>query len=73
MACVNPDGTLSPSARTLLRAADALRTPAELAQQTGLPLFRIRASVRELIEAGLLQEENGRYQRTAAAEALLDK
>ncbi|MBP7228173.1 MAG: hypothetical protein KA988_03615 [Longilinea sp.] len=71
MACVNPDGTLSPSARTLLRAADVLQTPAELAQRTGLPLFRIRASVRELIEANLLQEENGRYQRTQAALALL--
>ena len=69
MACINPDGTVSPSARTILRAAETPQTPAELAAITGLPLYRIRSSLRELIQAELLREQDERYETTEAGRA----
>lgn len=54
MACVEPDGTLSTVAREVLEAlADGLDAPA-IAARLGRPLFRVRASLRELTEAGLV-------------------
>lgn len=64
MACISSDGTLTESARKML---EALRTPAsaeEVAQTTGLPLFRVRSGLRELVQAGLVEEREGHYQLT---------
>ena len=66
MACINPDGTVTPSARKILRAAETSLTPAELAAATDLPLYRIRSSLRELVQAGLLREQDERYVTTDA-------
>lgn len=66
MACINPDGTVTPSARSILRATQAPLTPAEIAAATGLPLYRIRSSLRELVQASLLREEGERYVLTEA-------
>jgi helix-turn-helix protein len=66
MACINPDGTLTPSAKKVLFA---LRTPgdqADVVELTSMPMFRVRMSLRELIDAGLLEEIEGRYQATPA-------
>jgi DNA-binding IclR family transcriptional regulator len=64
MACINPDGTLSPSARSVLESLQSPGSLAELVRKTGLPLYRIRMSLRELVEAGLLAETDGMYQAT---------
>jgi len=64
MACINPDGSLTPSALAVLRALETPATPAEIAQKAGLPLFRVRGSLRELVEAGLLAEREGIYSLT---------
>lgn len=64
MACINPDGSLTPSALAVLRALGIPATPAEIAQRAGLPLFRVRGSLRELVEAGLLAEQEGIYSLT---------
>ncbi|MCI0520016.1 MAG: hypothetical protein L0Z70_07120 [Chloroflexi bacterium] len=64
MACINPDGTLTPTAHTVLSALTTPRTLADLARRTALPLYRIRMSLRELMEAGLLSEANSEYQAT---------
>lgn len=61
MACINPDGTVTPSARSILRAAQAPLTPAEIAAATSLPLYRIRSSLRELVQASLLREDGERF------------
>ncbi|MGQ9815526.1 MAG: hypothetical protein ACUVR3_10300 [Candidatus Roseilinea sp.] len=67
MACINPDGTLAPSARSVLSALRGGPTkPEALAQQAGLPLFRVRSSMRELAEAGLVTEIEGAYALTDA-------
>jgi DNA-binding IclR family transcriptional regulator len=64
MACLNPDGTLTASAIALLKALTQAGTPQEAAERTGLPLYRIRSSLRELVEAGLLEESEGSYHTT---------
>jgi Mn-dependent DtxR family transcriptional regulator len=67
MACVNSDGTLTQSARTLLRAAVEPAAPEAIAAQTGLPLYRVRSSMRELADAGLLEAQlDGKVRLTAA-------
>jgi len=71
MACVNPDGSLSPSAAALLRQAGGPLTPEEIAGRVGQPLFKVRSSIREMTDAGLLREEEGRYVITPAGEKML--
>ena len=67
MACVNTDGALTQSARSLLGAAREPALPEEIAAQTGLPLYRIRSSLRELREAGLIEAQlDGKYRLTTA-------
>lgn len=61
MGCVNPDGTLSSQAQSILDVLDATRELNEVAQKTGLPLYRVRAAVRELTEADLVEELEGSY------------
>jgi len=76
MACINPDGTLSPTGRTLLRAMPGPSDPEGLSsdllsQQTGVPLYRVRASVREFLGAGLINDEQFLYRRTSAGDEVL--
>jgi DNA-binding IclR family transcriptional regulator len=66
MACINPDGTLTPSARLVLETLKKPAGLAEVARNTGLPLYRIRMSLRELTEAGLLAQDTEVYQITPA-------
>ncbi|MEJ5314979.1 MULTISPECIES: hypothetical protein [Anaerolinea] len=74
MACVNPDGTLTPSALAVLKAVkQAPQTAEALAALVGLPLFRVRSSLRELREAGLLIESGGVYHLTPQGEETLKK
>ncbi len=74
MACVNPDGTLTPSALAVLKAVQqAPQTAEALATLVGLPLFRVRSSLRELREAGLLNESEGVYRLTPQGEETLKK
>ncbi len=66
MACVNPDGTVEPVARAVLLALRTLITPDEVARQVRLPLYRVRSSLRELLQAGLVEERDGKYALTPA-------
>ena len=61
MPCVNPDGTLTDSAKTLLKLLDKPVTPEEIATRLGHPLFWVRASLRELVGADLVRAEGGHY------------
>jgi predicted transcriptional regulator len=61
MPCVKPDGTLEPMAQAIIRV---LRTPQTVEGVCGylrLPLYRVRSTVRELVEAGLVAETDGVY------------
>ena len=61
MACLNSDGTLSPSGRALVAAVSSPATPEEVAGVTGLALFRVRAGLRELAAAGLVVVDGDTY------------
>jgi predicted transcriptional regulator len=46
-------------------------SPPEIASETGQPLFRVRSGIRELENAGFIEEEEGKYKLTKNGEALL--
>ena len=73
MACVNPNGEITDSARQIL-AAMAHPVPLEqVAEQTGSPLYRIRSAARELAQAGLAAEVQDGWQITASGHKALEK
>ncbi len=61
MACINPDGTLSESAKVLLSNIQDPLTPEEISKKVGQPLFKVRSSLREMTAAELVREEGGKY------------
>jgi predicted transcriptional regulator len=61
MACVNPDGSISTSAKALLNIVQNPLTPEEISKQIGQPLFKVRSSLREMTQADLVKEENGKF------------
>jgi predicted transcriptional regulator len=64
MACVRPDGSLSSSGKLMLTAVATSSTAEDVAATTGMPLFRVRSALRELVEAGFVSEAEGRYGQT---------
>lgn len=64
MGCVNPDGTVSTAARAVLQAMQDGATAADAASAAGLPLFRVRASLRELVDGALVTVEGDLYTLT---------
>jgi predicted transcriptional regulator len=65
MPCVKPDGTLEPMAQAILRALQTPRTADGICEYLRLPLYRVRSTVRELLEVGLVTETAGQYTLTA--------
>lgn len=75
MGCINPDGSLTPVALQVLRALAVSTEPVTgdvVARVTGLPVYRARASLRELQSAGLVAPENGAPRLSALGQARLD-
>ncbi|MFO7495936.1 MAG: hypothetical protein R6X05_09940 [Desulfobacterales bacterium] len=54
MACIDADGNLTRTAELILLALRAPAAAEAVAAGTDLPLFRVRAAMRELERAGLL-------------------
>jgi predicted transcriptional regulator len=69
MPCVKPDGSLEPMAQAILRALRTPQTVEGVCDALRLPLYRVRSTVRELVEAGLVAELEGQYTLTPAGEA----
>lgn len=69
MPCINPDGTLTESARNLLNALHEPLTAEELAKKIPLPLYRVRSSVREMMDVGLIKETEGKFLVTGKGKA----
>jgi predicted transcriptional regulator len=61
MPCVKPDGTLEPMAQAIVRVLGTPRTIEGVCEHLRLPLYRVRSTMRELVEAGLVVERDGRY------------
>ena len=71
MACINADGSLTSSARKVLRALKSPATAEQVRTLTAQPLFRIRAALREMEQAGLVESADGRYGITDAGRKAL--
>jgi len=69
VACVNPDGSLTSSALELLKLAAEPVSPEAISAELGTPLFKVRASLREMLAAGLVIEKQAGYQTTDAGVA----
>jgi DNA-binding IclR family transcriptional regulator len=62
MPCVSSDGKPTSSGITVLKSlkGEAL-SPEEIASKTGQPLFRVRSGLRELKNAGFVEEIAEKY------------
>jgi predicted transcriptional regulator len=64
MACVNADGTITATAKALLKSLETPLGVEEIAARLGSPLFKVRSSLREMLEAGLVVVQGDKYQAT---------
>jgi predicted transcriptional regulator len=71
MPCVKPDGTLEPLAQAILRALRHPKSVEEIVAELRIPTFRVRSTARDLIEAELVEEIDGRLTPTEAGMARL--
>lgn len=56
MACVNADGSLTPIAQKVLASVDQPASVEVISQRSDVPLYRVRASMRELVTLGMVEE-----------------
>ncbi len=61
MACLNPDGTITESAKAILGELAEPHTAEEISRRLGQPLFRVRSALRELAEGGLIRNQEERF------------
>jgi predicted transcriptional regulator len=72
MPCIDDSGNLSDSGKALLAALSKENLGVkELSSQIGVPLFKVRSSIRELVEAGLLEESAEKYSLTESGKTYL--
>ena len=71
MACINSDGSLTLVARDVLEALDQPRAIEEIRDIARQPVYRVRASLREMGELGLIVKTDDRYSITEVGRAKL--
>jgi len=72
MACIDVDGTLTPSGLVLLKGlAEQPMPPEDIAKFISEPIFKVRGSLRELAGADLVEEDGGLYRITEAGRSKL--
>lgn len=65
MPCVTPEGKPTESGKKMLNALKSGATsPEEVAKISGLALFRVRSGLRDMAQADLAKEEEGKYKLT---------
>jgi predicted transcriptional regulator len=63
MGCISPDGTPTESGKKMLLALQkGLKSPQDIAKETGLPLFRVRSGLRDIAVAGLAEQKGDSYE-----------
>jgi len=74
MACVNEKGQLTESAKKLLLSIESKALPvADISKETGIPLFKVRSSLRDMLSMGFVLEEGEKYKLNPKASKLLNK
>lgn len=71
MACLNSDGSLTVVAGAILDALGTASDPVDVASATGLPLYRVRSGLRDMMQAGIVEPLEGGYVLTAHGRELL--
>jgi predicted transcriptional regulator len=62
MPCISPDGKPTSTGVALLKSLkNGALSPEEIASKTGQPLFRVRSGLRELKNAGFVEETEDKY------------
>ena len=73
MVCLPSDDILGSTGVSVLLTLTIATTLEDVAQQTGLPLFRVRGTVRRLLEAGLTHQVGQMFEITPAGIETLEK
>jgi predicted transcriptional regulator len=72
MPCVSPDGKPTSTGMALLKSLkNETLSPEDIANKTGQPLFRVRSGLRELKNAGFVEEAEDRYRLTKTGETAI--
>jgi DNA-binding IclR family transcriptional regulator len=72
MPCVSADGKPTKSGIEMLSALKSgTSTPDALSGATGMPLFRVRSGLRQLVNAGFVEQVDDKYQLTAEGKKLV--
>ncbi len=65
MPCVSADGKPTESGRQMIAALKAgNKTAEDVGVASGMPLYRVRSGLREMVEAGLVSESDGSHTLT---------
>jgi predicted transcriptional regulator len=72
MPCVSSDGKPTSTGMALLKSLknEAL-SPEEITSKTGQPLFRVRSGLRELKNAGFIEETEDKYRLSEAGKRVV--
>lgn len=73
MVCLPSDDILGSTGVSVLLTLTTPTTLEDVAQKTGLPLFRVRGTVRRLLEAGFTHQVGQMYEITPAGIEELEK
>lgn len=72
MPCVSSDGKpTGTGVKTLTSVKEGSTTPDKIVEATGQPMFRVRSGLRELVNAGFLEEADGEYSLTETGKGVL--
>jgi DNA-binding IclR family transcriptional regulator len=72
MPCVSADGKPTKSGIEMLSALKSgASTPDALSGATGMPMFRVRSGLRQLVNAGLVKQVDDKYQLTPEGSKLV--
>ncbi len=64
MPCIRPDGTLEPTARSILKLLHLPQTVEDISRELRMPVYRVRMTLRELGDAGLAVGDADHYRAT---------
>jgi predicted transcriptional regulator len=72
MPCIAPDGKPTSSGMALLKSLkNETSSPEDIASKTGQPLFRVRSGLRELKNAGFVEETEDKYRLSKTGETAI--